>query len=155
LSGGDNLVGDKKTNDYDEEQLISFSKLPVGQYDALVEYVRQWAKLLEGSKGLTTPVKVVTTDDGAKILFKPKQTTYKSKSEERAAEEGTTDNKKKAPMQEGGVEIWVEKKNNEVVVQAKRCDMDEDTMIREMSEETIVDGLKKAMNVWKKDHANK
>jgi hypothetical protein len=148
LFGG--LVGDKKTND---DELISFSKLPIDQYHALLEYVRQWAKLLE-SERLTTPVKVVTTDEGAKILFMPKEIAYKSKSEERAAEEGNTENKKK-PSMNGGIEIRVEKSDGEVVIRAKRCDMDEDTMIREMSEEAIVDGLKKAIHVWTKDHANK
>jgi hypothetical protein len=152
LFGG--LVGDKKTHAHDDE-LISFSKLPVDQYPALLEYVRQWAKLLEGEK-LTTPFKVVTSDKGAKILFTPKEATYKNKSEERAVEEGTADSEtKKKPSMQGGVEIRVEEKNGEVVITAKRCNMDEDTMIREMSEETIVDGLKKAMQVWTKDHTNK
>jgi hypothetical protein len=152
LSLFDGPVGDKKT---DDDELITFSKLPADQYDGLSEYVRQWAMLLESEgSGLTTPVKVVTSDEGARILFKPKQTAYKNKNEERAEEEGTAE-KKKEPKKEGGVEILVKKLNGEVVVQATRCDMDEDTMIREMSEETIVDGLKKAINVWKKDHAKK
>ena len=147
------LAGDKKT---DNDELISFSKLPVDQYDGLLEYVRQWAMLLESEGGsrLTTPVKVITSAEGAKILFKPKQSAYKSKDEERALEEGTAE-KKKEPKKEGGVEILVKKLDSEVVVLARRCDMDEDTMIREMSETSIVDGLKKAINVWKKDHAKK
>lgn len=154
LSLFDGLTGDKKT---DDDELITFSNLPADQYDGLSEYVRQWAMLLEseeGGSGLTTPVKVVTSAEGAKILFKPKQIAYKSKDEERAAEEGTAE-KKKEPKKQGGVEILVKKLDNEVEVRAKRCDMDEDTMIREMSEQTIVDGLKKAINVWKKDHAKK
>jgi hypothetical protein len=39
-----------------------------------------------------------------------------------------------------------------VKVQARRCDIDDDTMVKEMSEATIVKELNKAINTWKKDH---
>ena len=148
LLGG--LFGsDEDKNDSDE--LASFANFPSNQYDGLTEYIRQWAKILETEGSLTTPIQVTAEDQGVKILFKPKESTYKSKDEERAAEEGTAE-KKKEPQKEGGVQVMVEQDGDEVKVVATRCEMDEDTMIREMSEEAIISGLKKAINVWKKDH---
>ena len=55
-------------------------------------------------------------------------------------------------MKEGGVEILVEQlENGDIQVIAKRCDFDEDTMIKEMSESAILEQLKKAIGVWKKE----
>ena len=60
--------------------------------------------------------------------------------------------KKKKKKLEGGVEILVEKLvSGTVQVRARRCDFDEDTMIKEMSEETIVKELRKAVDVWKRE----
>jgi NACalpha-BTF3-like transcription factor len=89
---------------------------------------------------------------GVCIIFKPKKTSYKSKAEEDAVREGKGESKKKKdPPKEGGVEIRVEKlTKGEVQLVAKRCEVDEDTMIKEMSEETIIAELKKAIDTWKK-----
>ena len=38
-----------------------------------------------------------------------------------------------------------------IQVRAKRCDFDEDTMLKEMSEETIIKELSKAIDVWKRE----
>ena len=52
---------------------------------------------------------------------------------------------------EGGVEIRVEKlSNGEFQLTARRCDTDEDTMVKEMSEQAIVSELKQAFDAWKK-----
>jgi hypothetical protein len=151
-----------------EKELARFANLPAAQFDGVSEYVRQWAKLLETerSSDLRTPVKVVSTAEGAKILFQPKRNDYKNKHEERASE-GTTNQPKRAPTadgenvfvekqrrkpKQGGVEILVQQANGGTQVLARRCDMDEDTMVREMSEEWIIHGLKAAMKVWQKDH---
>lgn len=157
LSLLDNIFGSKddiNKKKSDDGELASFLKFPANQYDGLSEYVRQWAMLFETEGGLTTPVKVLASDQGAKILFKPKESTYRSKKEEDDKESGNDNKKKKEPNKEGGVEIAVQMDDGgEVNVLARRCEMDEGTMIREMSEQAIVDGLKKAITVWKKDHA--
>mmetsp|Transcript_6695 Transcript_6695/g.8826 ORF Transcript_6695/g.8826 Transcript_6695/m.8826 type:complete len:282 (+) Transcript_6695:264-1109(+) len=98
---------------------------------------------------------------GVKLIFKPAKTgsAYKSKEEEKATEEkvsGYNDpsndkKKKRKPKKEGGVQIVVEKiDDGKLRVRAFRCEMDEDTIIKEMSEEAIISNLKKAMNAWKK-----
>jgi hypothetical protein len=62
-----------------------------------------------------------------------------------------TTTKKKDEKKQGGVEILVEKlSSSSLQVRAKRCEIDDDTMIKEMSEEVIIQELKKAIGVWKK-----
>jgi len=126
---------------------------------------------------LATPVKITPSSEvssalpgenedilasrSIKIVFKKTDSGYKSKKDERQEEDDRSDpekKKKKKGNKQGGVEIVVEKiavgnnKDEQVRVRAVRCEMDEDTMIKEMSEETIVQELKKAMDVWKKGH---
>ena len=60
------------------------------------------------------------------------------------------DKKEQVIVKPGGVEILVEEQ--QLQVRVKRCETDEDTMIKEMSEETILKELKVALDVWKKDH---
>mmetsp|Transcript_3147 Transcript_3147/g.4534 ORF Transcript_3147/g.4534 Transcript_3147/m.4534 type:complete len:250 (+) Transcript_3147:23-772(+) len=106
---------------------------------------------------------VVKSVSGVRIVFQSTKTGngYKSKEEERAIESiqdetgmETTKpkHKDKKPKKEGGVEILVEQllESNQIQVRAQRCEVDEDTMIKEMSEETIIKELKKAIDVWKK-----
>jgi hypothetical protein len=137
----------------------------------------------ESKKLLATPVKIIPTDEvvfsnagdndnsnavvasskSIKIVFQKTDTGFKSKKDEQNDDdnkERNNEKKKKAPPKQGGVEIVVEKlkkdeKNAEggVCIRAVRCEMDEDTMIKEMSEETILQQLQKAIKVWKKDHA--
>ena len=57
---------------------------------------------------------------------------------------------------EGGIEILVEevsKKDGkfELRVRAKRCNMDDNTVIKEMSEETILKRLEEAVEAWEKE----
>ena len=59
--------------------------------------------------------------------------------------------KNKDEKKQGGVEVLVEKlASSSLQVRAKRCEVDDDTMIKEMSEEVIIQELKKAIGVWKK-----
>jgi hypothetical protein len=59
--------------------------------------------------------------------------------------------KKKDEKKQGGVEVLVEKlSSSSLQVRAKRCEVDDDTMIKEMSEEVIIQELKKAIGIWKK-----
>jgi len=102
---------------------------------------------------------VVVAQSGVKLIFLPTKTgsAYKSKEEEKITKEknsndnGSSNDKKKKPKKEGGVQIVIEKiDDGKLRVRAFRCEMDEDTMIKEMSEETIINNLKKAMDAWKK-----
>lgn len=137
------------------------------KYDSLSEYIQQWSKyFLDDPKGmgLVTPVNLLPSDttavedgvtqvSGVKIVFKKTKTggSYKSSKEEKAVEEGGRTVKKKKEIREGGVEILVEQLNDgKVQVRVRRCETDEETTIKEMSEEAIVNDLKKAVGVWKK-----
>ena len=159
LFGGD----DKKEND----ELAVFSKLASDsddKYQALADYVEKWSKLFEtGGIKLTTPVKVVAAEpeidedsdvvaaSGVCLLFQSTNTGYMSKAEEDAAEQGEPEEApKKEEKKQGGVEVLVEKlESGEIRMRAQRCNMDEDTMIKEMSEDAIVTELMKAVDVWK------
>ena len=156
----------KEEVDTKDKELVSFPKLATSntdvKFESLAGFITTWSQKFEDNRkemGLTTPVKVTNTleereeDDsvaeqaGVRILFQATKTGYKNKKEEDASKTG--DKKKKAPK-EGGVEIRVQKlANGEVQVKARRCDTDEDTMIKEMSEEAIVSQLKKAVDAWK------
>ena len=137
------------------------------QYESLSVYIEQWSKFLtEDPKGmgLVTPVNIVPLDStatedgvkrvsGVKVLFKKTKTggSYKSNKEEKAVEQGGTTVKKKKVIREGGVEIKVEQLvDGKVQVRARRCETDEETIIKEMSEEAIKNDLIKAVGVWKK-----
>ena len=150
------------------------------QYEALQEYIEKWSKLFtNGNIKLTTPVTVelvqplLQTEEskasqnrrsGIRLLFKDTNTGYKTKSEEKesnnssrpatvSSDEATGKKEKKgaSKVKQGGVEILVEKNNNGIQVTAKRCEIEEDTIIKEMSEETILNELKQAIEVWKRE----
>jgi len=171
--------GNDETSNKDKE-LASFPKLATSnsdvKYDSLVNFITAWSQKFEDDRkgmGLTTPVKITPTLEeregeeidetvveraGVRIIFQPTKTGYKSKNEEKAASEGggggedQPQKKKKGPPKEGGVEICVEKlSNGEVQLRARRCDTDEDTMVKEMSEEAIISQLKHAVDAWKKN----
>ena len=101
-------------------------------------------------------------------MFKQTNTraAYKSKDEERALErEGspaaakpassaTAVQTKRKASKEGGVEVLVEETlDNDLRVRARRCNMDDRTVVKELSEQVIVKQLEKAIGVWQKDHA--
>lgn len=166
----------------DSNELAKFSKLGSSDltYESLSGYIQLWSKQFEenGGKGmgLTSPVRllpasapngeeekrerVVTASSGARLVFLPSKTgnAYASKKDEKTLEkmnngaEAAPRNPPKNKM-EGGIEIIVERlKDGEVRVRAERCDFDENTTIKEMSEEAILSKLKEAIGIWKKDH---
>ena len=161
----------KEEGDTKDKELISFPKLATSntdvKFESLAGFITTWSQKFEDDRkemGLTTPVKVTNTleereeDDsvaeqaGVRIIFQATKTGYKSKGEEDASKKGGEGEggKKKKPPKEGGVEIRVQKlTNGEVQLKARRCDTDEDTMVKEMSEEAIVSQLKKAVDAWK------
>ncbi|KAL7447660.1 hypothetical protein ACHAXS_000047 [Conticribra weissflogii] len=122
--------------------------------------------------GLTTPVTVVplvklsfdvgdvvegfpavTELSGVQLLFKkPKvggRSAYKDKDEDEDHADGEI---AEESIKEGGVEVQVKKlSNGELQVSAKRCEIEEGTMIKEMSEQTILDSLRDAIRAWKKE----
>lgn len=129
--------------------------------------------------GLTTPVLVrksrkptsafdgVIARDGVRILFQTTNTgdRYKSASEEKTDDKdrnrgggGSTTPKKSssAPVmtkarKEGGVEVLVEKTTDgNIRIRARRCNIDNKTIVKEMSENVIVKSLKKAVEAWVK-----
>lgn len=160
LFGGDGGA-DKKT-----KELARFEQVgPAEKYNTLVEYVRLWSdRYNTGAAKLTTPVKDVVIHDDlpedgvdscvyVRILFAKADTGYKSKKEEDDEEEEDGDTKKKEEdAKQGGVEILVEKLPGKTLrVRARRCEMDDETVVKEMSEEAIVKELKEALDVWKKE----
>jgi len=144
------------------------------RFQSLSDYIaNKWIDLFAtGTISLTTPVSVlkgivVGADDdddeslldvvGCRLIFQKVDTGYQSKDEEeRSSSNNDDDNEKKEPKQ-GGMEILVQKRKPSTAqavslrVVARRCEVDEDTMIKEMSEEIIVKELQKAIGVWKKE----
>lgn len=157
-------------------ELALYSKLGTTQsnegdvkFKGLSDYIQKWSNLFETDPkgmGLTTPIKIfpskmepdgesVVACSGVRLVFKSMDTGYKSKDEESSNQGATNQDKKKEKRKEkkeGGVEVLVEKlSSGEVRVRAQRCDVDEDTMIKEMSEERIIAELAKAIEVWKRE----
>jgi len=109
-----------------------------------------------------------------RLEFKATRTgsAYKSKSEEKQAERernnistprssSSTSNSKEPAIKitkankEGGVEILVEKTTRKdgligIRVRARRCNMSDFTVVKEISEETIVKRVQEALTAWKK-----
>ena len=157
---------DNKTGECDVELAVynvSFKKTKGGSSSdvgALADYLVQWAQRFVGPdrKQLTTPVKVLPTSMGVQILFQKVNTGYadRDKGKEDKKESPATDKQGKQEVKQGGVEIVVladDDGGSEKVV-ARRCEMDEDTMIKEMSEIVILKELHTAIDVWKKNHSD-
>lgn len=149
------------------------------KFEALASYMDQWSERFDkGAKGtgLTTPVAVspsrfldevehpsVVRKYGVRLEFKQTSTgsSYKSKSEEKDLE-ATTPNESSTSgtantfrqSKEGGVEIVVEEvtkaDKRQLRVRARRCNMDDATVVKEISEKDILKRLGEAVGVWKK-----
>jgi len=105
-----------------------------------------------------------------RLEFKATSTgsSYKSKSEEKQSERqrstpsSNASSSSKEPVvinntqkREGGVEMLAEKTRGTdgtmgIRVRARRCNMDDFTVVKEISEETIVKKIQEAVGVWKK-----
>ena len=160
IFGGDDKPG--------SDDLVFYPNLASSdlKFDSLVDYLTQWAKLFEGKgMGLTTPVSIraasqnfLISDDvakvnGVEIVFQKVATGYEDKDKEED-EDGKDNNKEEKEVKQGGVAVIVEQLKDDsgsIQVRARRCEIDDDTMIKEMSEETILKELKKAISVWKKE----
>jgi len=153
----------------DKDTLLSLTNIPTNNNKvsvSLLEYLSQWSQQLEmdpKGMGLTTPVTIssLPNNNGIRILFQSTSTGYMSKKDEARLEK---DKDLKEPTaasitkKEGGLDILLSSSSssssssfsNDVGIQVKRCEVEEDTIIKEMSEETIVEELKKAIKVWNK-----
>ena len=151
------------------------------KFEELASYMEEWSTRFEnGAKGtgLTTAVTVspskflndlevpsTVRKYGVRLEFKKTNTgsRYKSKSEERELEtaQPNSSSASTAPMsplkqsREGGVEILVEEVSKsgkrQLRVRARRCNMDDKAVVKELSEETILKRLGEAVTVWKKE----
>jgi len=127
-----------------------------------------------GKRKLATPIRVapstkqsnlsregVKNRAGVRLLFLPTNTgsAYMSKAEERAREQETggktsssTAPRTRRTKPEGGVEVLVEiTTDDKLRVRARRCNIADDTVLKEISEETILKRLKESLEVWIKD----
>jgi len=136
------------------------------QVESLVVYLQTvfGSSDTDALKKLTTPVKVQTTPQGLRLLFVPNEPSYRDNNNNNNKKEdddwGANANAnananppketKKKKKKQGGVEFQVES-SPQLTVIVRRCNMDDDTMIREMSEETILSQLQNSIQVWKKE----
>ncbi|CAN0473009.1 unnamed protein product, partial [Ectocarpus sp. 8 AP-2014] len=125
-------------------------------------FLREWAQLwTEEGTGLTTRVKVFVDEEArrAGLYFDPSQTKYLSAKEEREAEEQRAAREKKRGSsgppsktrnllkKEGGLDIIVEDRPYPRV-RVVRANMGPKTIVKEMSEQLILDKLKKDVKTW-------
>lgn len=132
-------------------------ELKEGTTKAARDFIKNtWgARFLKPGSGLTTPVDVNDIANGVALVFKPTRSTFVSFKEEKAAEKAREkgkeqeDKKPKRQDKEGGIEVVVE--DSPVPrVRALRCNMGEDTVVKESSEKVIMTALKKDMKEWLK-----
>ena len=147
---------------------LSSNDNPTTKFDSLSRMILEWSKIFfseENKAGLTTPVTLVelpqqqgtgdiTNYSGVQLLFKTGTTGGKSAYQDKDDEKNEKSSKQKEEVKEGGVGIRVEQlQNGDLQVTAKRCNVDEDTMIKEMSEQTIIESLRKAVAAWKNEQS--
>ena len=163
-----NLFGNDDT-DRENKELARFSNLLVSsdmnidvKFDSLSIMVSSWSKMFSGNHkkmGLTTAVDVVElpkSDDsaGVQLLFKKGmggRSAYSDK-DDKNDDDGDKKKDKEEKIKEGGVQVMINKTpDGDLEVIAKRCEIEEETMIKEMSEQTIIDSLGQAMQAWKKE----
>ena len=149
------------------------------KYDSLAEFIGEWSQMYEGGAkgtGLTTPLLVGPSSrkpsetenavrrSGVRMLFKQTNTgrAYKSKDEEKEMEgdgpPAKSDGDAPAPppkrkaKKEGGIEVLAEQTSSgDLRVRARRCNMDINTVVKEISEETILKGLERGVKAWVKE----
>lgn len=133
------------------------------EFEGLGDYLVEWSKMFtNGGIKLTTPVGVetISSDDNVRVrlIFKDTNTGYKNRNEEsesgqyRKVTDETKTKKKEDKKKQGGVEILVSNPPGAgLQVTASRCEVDDDTVIKEMSEETILLELQQAIEVWKRE----
>lgn len=169
----DNLLWDDSFLKLDGPELARYESLvPAELFVQLVEYLKEWGMLLAESRKLTTPIEYdisvkgpnaafegVAQRDGLKLLFRPTNTgaDYLSKEEERELEKRGASKSTTATRRlkrEGGVEIMVEITTGGALrVRAARCNMGPATVVKELSESSILKQLKKGLDVFVREYA--
>jgi len=155
LFGGDDASTDNGLLATYDVKLSGDTDLKV-KYESLSDYIiDKWTMLfVDGTIPLTTPVRRSKNDNtSCRLIFEKVDTGYKSKKEEASSEAGDEEPKKKEKKQ-GGVEIEIlSPSDDEPILQVRvtRCEIDDDTMIKEMSEEKILKELQTAIDIWKKE----
>ena len=144
------------------------------RFESLSEYVtKKWIRLFEvGTIKLTTPVQTLPgtydpglddeeeddkafVDDasGCRLVFRKVDTGYGDDDDDKNDDDDEREKENDDEPRQGGVEIVVQKRSKESLLRvvARRCEIDEGTLIKEMSEEIILKELAKAVDVWKKE----
>ena len=163
-------LGNDDTTDKDdpEKELARFSNLLVGdtnnidtKLDSLSIMISSWSQMFSDHKkmGLTTAVDIKelpnTADSaGVQLIFKKGtggRSAYYDKDQD--DKENKDSKKREDSIKNGGVQILINKVSDgaDLDVIASRCEIEEGTMIKEMSEQTIIDSLGQAMQAWKKE----
>mmetsp|Transcript_23445 Transcript_23445/g.33489 ORF Transcript_23445/g.33489 Transcript_23445/m.33489 type:complete len:223 (+) Transcript_23445:42-710(+) len=163
-----NLFGNLFGNDVadlENKELARFSNLLVGsdmnidvKFDSLSIMISSWSKMFSDHKnmGLTTAVDVVElpksdNSAGVQFLFK-KGTGGRSAYSDKDDNDDKKKRKEEDTISEGGVQVMINKlSDGDLEVIATRCEVEEGTMIKEMSEQTIIDSLGQVMQAWKKE----
>jgi len=130
---------------------IEVPQSDVSDLPALSAFVEEWAAAFENpGSGLTTAVRVSRSSAEPfrmSMVFVPKLSAYADKDKADADDGWEKDKKNNKKKKEGGVEILLEA-DPLLRVKVVRCNMSEDTIVKEMSEETIIERLKKDIKIW-------
>lgn len=138
---------------------VPVSRTGSASLSSLSAFIEVWAqRFAQPGSGLTTAARVLRTTRepfGVAVEFRPTGGDYESAKEEkerkeREAESGAPKRKGgRKQKREGGVEIVVEE-GPVLRVRARRCNMDDDTIVKAMSEELIVRRLQDDLAIWLK-----
>ena len=131
--------------------------------------ISTWSKMFSGdNKKIRLATDVLYLPLDVDIVELPKsddstgiQLLFKKGSGIRSAYSDTDDknnngNKKKETeetIKEGGIQVMINKTpDGDLDVIAKRCEIEEETIVKEMSEQTIINSLGQAIVTWKKEN---
>mmetsp|Transcript_9990 Transcript_9990/g.15005 ORF Transcript_9990/g.15005 Transcript_9990/m.15005 type:complete len:220 (+) Transcript_9990:80-739(+) len=165
-----NLLGNLFGNnvaDVETKELDRFSNLLVNsdvnidvKFDSLSIMISSWSNMFSDHKkmGLTTAVDVVELPKsgdsaGVQLLFKKgKGGRFAYRDKDDKNDDGDKKKQKEDSVKEGGVQVMINKlSDGNLEVIASRCEIEEGTIIKEMSEQTIIDSLGQTMKAWKKE----
>jgi len=131
-------------------------RIPLQGSDINTGWINRWSDLwLQKGSGLTTPVKITSLENGVRLQFIPSKTgNFASFKEEKQAQKAKEKGKPVATRgsvsdEQGGLEIVVETKPYQRI-RICRCSYARNAIIKEMSEETIVNRLKKDLQSYSK-----
>eukprot|EP00536_Pseudo-nitzschia_multiseries_P009980 jgi/Psemu1/306950/fgenesh1_kg.291_\ len=134
------------------------------KYDSLSDFItNKWLMLFaNGSIQLTTPVSISKSDiagdvSTCRLIFEKVDTGYKNKKEEGGGlekDDGESATSEEKITKQGGVEISILPPSDtdlRLEIRVTRCEIEDDTVIKEMSEEKILKELRKAIDIWRNE----